>query len=102
MIKHIVLWSLHDHAEGNDKITNAKIAKEKLEALPAIIDEIIEFEVGFLLAGEGSNVDLSLYSSFNSVEDLKRYQAHPAHQAVIPFIGAITADRSVIDYQTES
>jgi hypothetical protein len=46
MIKHIVMWKLEENAEGNTKLENAKIIKEKLEALVGIIPEIVELEVG--------------------------------------------------------
>ena len=32
MIKHIVMWKLQEFAEGRNKLENAKIIKEKLEA----------------------------------------------------------------------
>ncbi|ORU92886.1 MAG: stress responsive protein [Cycloclasticus sp. symbiont of Bathymodiolus heckerae] len=98
MLKHIVLWTLHDSAEGNSKEENALLAKSRLEALKDTIPEIIDIEVGVNHVGQGSSVDLSLYSVFANEAALKRYQAHPEHQKILPFIGAITNGRHVIDY----
>lgn len=98
MIKHIVLWTLHDSAEGNNKEQNAQLAKQKLEALKLSIPEIIDIEVGIQLIGNTNTADMALYSSFADEAALKRYQAHPDHQGVLPFIGAITNGRHVIDY----
>jgi len=98
MIKHIVLWTLHDNAEGNTKKENALLAKSKLDALKNSIPEIIEIEVGLEHVGQSSSVDLSLYSVFEDEAALKRYQAHPEHQKVLPFIGAISSGKHVIDY----
>ena len=33
MIKHIVAWRLKESALGNDKAANARLVREKLEAL---------------------------------------------------------------------
>ncbi len=45
MIHHIVMWRLKDSAHGNDKAVNARLIKEKLEALPQI-PELRHLEVG--------------------------------------------------------
>lgn len=99
MVKHIVLWTLHDNAEGNTKQQNALLAKNRLEALKEYITDIIEIEVGITHIGQGSSVDMALYSTFENEAALKRYQAHPEHQKVLPFISAITSTRHVIDYE---
>ncbi len=54
MVKHIVLWTLHDNAEGNTSLENALLAKTKLEALKGLIPDIIDIEVGVNLVGEAS------------------------------------------------
>ena len=40
-----------------------------------------------------------LYSEFLDREALKSYQAHPEHQALIPFIGEATRERRLVDYE---
>ena len=40
MVRHIVFWKLKENAEGNDKLKNAEIIKEKLEALNGKITEL--------------------------------------------------------------
>jgi len=99
MVKHIVLWTLRDSAEGQTKEQNALVAKTRLEALKNTITDIIEIEVGVTHVGQGSSVDMALYSSFENEAALIRYQAHPEHKKVLPFISAITSDRQVIDYE---
>ena len=98
MVKHIVLWTLHDNAEGKSKLENAQLAKAKLEALKGVIPSIIDIEVGVSLVGEASSVDICLYSTFKNEAGLKAYQVHPEHQKVLPFMMAIKAERHVIDY----
>ena len=99
MIKHIVLWKLHDTAEGHSKQQNAAIAKQRLEALTNTIPEITRLEVGHDFSNGESSADLALYSEFDSREALERYQNHPEHQAVAKFIAAIRSERRVIDYE---
>ncbi|HET9869547.1 MAG TPA: Dabb family protein, partial [bacterium] len=46
MLKHIVMWRLKSQAEGASWEENAREMKRRLEALPALIPEILELEVG--------------------------------------------------------
>lgn len=99
MIKHIVFWRLKDSAHSNDKATNARLIKEKIEALAGKIPSILKIEVGIdYSAGEGSS-DVVLYSEFASRSALEAYQNHPEHQAVIPFITEARSERRVVDYE---
>ena len=46
MIKHIVMWKLQDHAEGNNKRANALLMKEKLDAMTNLVPGMLKLEVG--------------------------------------------------------
>ncbi|MDU1889718.1 MAG: Dabb family protein [Dysgonomonas sp.] len=98
MIKHIVMWKLKDEAHGNDKTTNARLIKEKLEALNGQIDGLLKIEVGIDFLGNG-NFDVVLYSELVKKEDLDVYQNHPLHQALLPFIREAVTDRKAVDYE---
>ena len=98
MIKHIVMWKLKDEAHGNDKATNAKLIKEKLEALSGKIEGLLKIEVGIDFLG-GGNFDVALYSELRKKEDLEIYQNHPLHQAVLPFIREAVIDRKAVDFE---
>lgn len=98
MIKHIVMWKLKDEAHGNDKTKNAKLIKEKLEALNGKIDGLLNLEVGIDFLG-GGNFDVVLYSELSKKEDLEIYQNHPLHQALLPFIREAVVDRKAVDYE---
>ena len=98
MIKHIVMWKLKDEAHGNDKATNARLVKEKLEALSGKIDGLLKIEVGIDFLG-GGNFDVVLYSELSSKEALDAYQNHPLHQAALPFIREAVIDRKAVDYE---
>jgi len=98
MVKHIVLWRLHAHAEGHDREHNAQQAKAMLEALRGRIEGLLHLEVGRDFSAGAQSADLLLYSEFTDRAALAHYQRHPEHEAVKPFIAAITCERRVVDY----
>ncbi|WP_320052200.1 Dabb family protein [uncultured Acetobacteroides sp.] len=99
MVKHVVCWKLKDEAEGNTKLQNALIAKEKLEDLREVIDEIRSIRVGINAPGtpEG-NWDLILESEFTTLRDLDTYANHPDHLKVVEFIKKVVEGRICVDY----
>jgi len=97
MIKHIVFWKLKDEAMGNDKWKNARIIKEKLEALVGVIPGLIENEVGLNL--NGGEYDAVLYSAFESMEALRAYDIHPEHMKVRDFVTEARISRAAVDYE---
>lgn len=99
MIRHIVCWRLKEQAHGNDKTTNARLIKQKLEALAGQIPGLLRIEVGIDFSGHPDASDVVLYSEFDSREALAAYHHHPAHQAVAPFIGEARSERRVVDYE---
>ena len=92
------MWKLKEKAHNNDKHTNAKLIKEKLEALAGKIDGLIEIEVGIDFLG-GGNFDVVLYSELRDVVSLDFYQNHPLHQALLPFIREAVEARHAVDYE---
>lgn len=91
------MFQLKEEAMGKTKHENAILAKEKLESLKSQINEIKDIEVGIDIGIEG-NFMIVLIALFDSKKDLDSYQAHPNHQAVVPFIKEISNGRSAIDY----
>ena len=98
MIKHIVTWKLKDTAHGNDRATNARLTKEKLESLRGRIPGLLCIEVGLDFSATAASGDAVLYSEFASREALAVYQAHPLHQAIVPFVAEAASERRVVDY----
>ncbi|MDY6948794.1 MAG: Dabb family protein [Pseudomonadota bacterium] len=92
MIKHIVLWRLKNKAD-------AARAKQQLESMRGQIPGLLSLEVGLNFA-EGSPVDLGLYSEFQDRTALEQYADHPVHVPVKQFVGALVAERWVLDYET--
>ena len=99
MIKHIVVWKFKDSAHGNDRATNARLAKEKLESLRGQIPGLLHIEVGIDFSAGPASGDAVLVSEFASREALAVYQAHPLHLAVVPFVAEVASERRVVDYE---
>ena len=97
MIKHIVLWRFADHAGGQSREQNLQEAAVRLQALPRRIPQIREFQVHRGLPLGERSFDLLLDSRFDSVEDLRVYQEHPAHQEVVAFLRTVQSERAVAD-----
>jgi heme-degrading monooxygenase HmoA len=100
MVTHIVLWRLKDAALGNDKATNARLIREKLEALRGRIPGLLRLEVGRDFSATDVSADLVLVTEFESRADLAAYQAHPDHQAVVAFVREVVTERRLVDYET--
>lgn len=99
MIKHIVLWKLHDYAEGRTKQENAQRMKEWLLDLKAKIADIEFLEAGININPGADAFDILLYSEFESVDALERYQRHPEHIKFKEKIQSIRSEKRVIDYE---
>lgn len=99
MIKHIVMWKLEDFADGRTKNENAKIIKEKLEALVGVIPEIVKLEVGIDILGTNQSYDVVLVSEFKNLQELDIYAKHPGHVKVGEFVGKVRKDRVAVDYE---
>ena len=99
MIKHIVMWTLKDEAEGAGKAANALKMKELLSALPGLIPVLRHLEVGVDVFAATPACDVILYTAFDTRADLDAYQVHPEHLRVVGFVKQVVATRSVVDYE---
>lgn len=99
MIKHLVMWRLKDHAHGNDRVANARLFKEKLEALAGRIPGLLRIEAGIDFSCSAVSFDVALYSEFADRKALDGYQVHPLHEAVKAFIVEASTERVVVDYE---
>ena len=96
MVKHIILWKLKEE-NNTAEIKNG--IKQNLEGLLGKIDGLIDIKVQTECL-ESSNVDVMLYSVFESEEALKNYAVHPEHVKVADtFVRPYTAIRSCIDFE---
>lgn len=101
LIKHIIIWRLKDEAHRNDKAANARLIKQRMEALRGRIPGLLNIEVGEDISRGPSSGDLVLVSEFENREALELYRKHPDHEAVAPFIAAARSDRLIVDYEVK-
>jgi len=94
MIVHIVMFTFKEE----DKQANLVKVRAILEQLPKKIDELVSMEVGINFDKAERAMDLSLYSTFKTKEDLESYAVHPAHLKVVDFIKTVVSESKVVDY----
>ena len=94
MIVHIVFLQFKE----NNKEQNVQKVKTLLEALPNKIDKIKSLEVGVNFDEASRAMDLSLYTTFDTKEDLNTYAIHEEHQKVVSVIKEVTEYSKVVDY----
>lgn len=95
MIRHIVMWSLHQPAD-------APRFKALLDSCAAVVSGIVEFDVGIRREGLEANVDVVLVSTFTDTAQLEAYQNHPHHKAVAVQLGAMRSGRQVLDFDFDT
>ncbi len=99
MVKHIILWKLHDTISAAEKPAIRANAKAALEGLVGQIDGLLDLrlEIDGLPC---SNADMLLVATLDSVESLQGYQKSPAHNAVADrYVRPYTAQRLCLDYE---
>lgn len=94
MIVHIVMFKFQEE----DKAQNLLKVEKELNSLVDKIDELKSIEVGIDFDKSARAFDLSLYSKFESKEDLKTYAVHPEHLKVVELIKSVTTESKVVDY----
>jgi hypothetical protein len=100
MVKHIVLWTFKETAEGRSKQENIILAKQKLEAMTGKIPGLTHLEIGINYNKREGSWDLALYAELESKEALEGYQTHPEHLRVIEYLRTVRDQRAVVDYET--
>lgn len=101
MYKHIVFWKVSESADGKSKSELINEITKQLNSLPAIIPEIVDFEVGNNIGNYGASFfDVSLISSFKAEEDFKIYCGNPTHDKVVAFITSVVENEEIVDYVT--
>ena len=100
MIKHIVVWKLHEETPEHGSKEQAAIkGKALLESLVSKVPTLLKAEVGININPDNNNFDLALYSEFADWNGLEQYIEHPEHKKVAQFIGEIRSGRSAVDYE---
>lgn len=102
MIRHIVLFKLKEFSsdeERNQALENVLI---NFRSLVGEIPQIRDFRVMPDVVRSSASYDVVIDSCFDNLDDLKAYQAHPAHQFAVDQNKQWSADKAVIDYYLEN
>ena len=97
-LRHIVMWTLKEEAEGQTRAQNMEKAREVLMRCSSLVPGIEQFEVGLKTDGLDCTCDVILNSVFKDENSLSAYQNHPDHIAIKPFMKAIVAQRQCMDF----
>lgn len=73
----------------------------QMQALPPIISAIRHLEIGRDILRDARSWDLVLNMRFDSIEALRYYQQHEAHQQVMAFNQPHVADVASVDFMAE-
>lgn len=98
MVRHVILWKLSEKFSEAEKELIKANAKRELEGLIGKVPGLIsmKIETGQL---QGSNADMMLDSSFESIEALNGYKDHPEHVRVADgFVRPYTVERLCLDF----
>lgn len=83
MVHHIVMFRCAESVMKEDAESVVAEVKYQLELLPALIPEIIKFEVRLCIPFDSYAANILLISEFDDAESLLAYQQHPAHLAFV-------------------
>ncbi len=97
MTNHIVLFKLKEELSAEQRAEIIAKFKRDIEALPATIDFIRSIRVDANVNPEES-WHICLSSTFDSLEDVRRYAVHPDHVAVAAYIKPFVAGRACTDF----
>ncbi|MCR4947159.1 MAG: Dabb family protein [Lachnospiraceae bacterium] len=99
MVKHVILWTLKDEYEGEEKEKIKNGIKEGLEGLKEKIPGLLDIKVN-IKPLKSSNCDLMLDSSFQDEAALSGYSVNPAHVEVADTkVRPFTKSRVCMDYE---
>ncbi len=94
MLRHVVMWSLHDPA-------NIDGFAAELRSCVGLVPGMREFDVGTRHEGFDANCDVVLVSTFDDAAALKAYVVHPHHQGVVERLRTMARSRTVIDFTSD-
>lgn len=94
MVKHVVMWRLHQNSKEN-----RTVIKDLLYKLPDSIPELKSLEIGENFNKSPFACDLVLITTHTGKDDLEIYQKHPEHVVAAKRITELAKDRVVVDFE---
>ena len=93
MITHIVLFKLIDRR-------NAQKARDVMLGMKGKIPQLRHLEVGVDVLHSERSYDLALVTKFDSMEEMKEYQAHSVHVDVLKYMTSVRESSITVDYES--
>ncbi|MCL6517243.1 MAG: Dabb family protein [Alicyclobacillus sp.] len=95
MLTHVVFFKLRDPNPENAQ----RLCRRILE-LQGQIPVLRSIEAGVDVVREPRSYDLALIARFDSLEDMKAYQVHPVHQALLVELKAEAIGSAAVDFES--
>ena len=76
-------------------------ARDVLMSMKGKIPMLRHLEVGIDLIHSERSYDIALLTRFDSLQDLKAYQAHPVHVKVAGYITEAKESNVAVDYESD-
>ncbi len=95
MITHIVCFRLKDRSAAN-----VARAHEVLRGLRGKVPVLRHLEVGIDVVRSERSFDIALVAKFDSLDDLRAYQLHPAHLETIKYMNTVRDVSVAVDYES--
>ncbi len=97
MFTHIVFFKL-----GDQSPENISEMRNMLLSMTGKIPQLRHLEVGVDIIRSERSYDLVLITRFDSLEDMRDYQAHPFHAGeIIPYVRRMSESVVAVDYESE-
>jgi len=96
MITHVVLFKLKDRSPGS-----IKKARDVLLSMKGKLPMLQHLEVGIDVVHSERSYDIALLTRFDSLPDLKAYQAHPVHIEAAKYIMEAKESSVAVDYESD-
>lgn len=93
MITHIVFFKLKDRSP-----LNIEKARDVLLGMVGRILQLRYIEVGIDVLHSERSYDIALVTKFDSLEELKAYQAHHVHVKVAEYMTSVREAAVAVDY----
>jgi len=98
MVRHIVMFRFRDDVSETVRKNAREAFKSGIEALPQTITSIKKIGVGFNI-NPCEKWDICLDSTFSDLDEVRSYNAHPAHKAVATALMQHIGERACVDFE---
>lgn len=102
MIRHIVLFKIKDFSSESERSEALQNVLVTFRSLIGQVPQIRNFRVEQDCVHGPSSYDVIIDSTFDSMEDLRAYQAHPAHLEAVALNKQWSESKISCDYYVEN